>query len=88
MLRFPEAVALDATGDVYVADQLGYVVQKFSVSGAYEGEWGSFGGGHGQFGPIGGLAMDAAGDVYVVDSSHDRIQKFDAGRRIHHLVGR
>ncbi|HEV7527579.1 MAG TPA: NHL repeat-containing protein [Solirubrobacteraceae bacterium] len=77
VLRFPEAVALDAAGNVYVADQLSYVVQKFSSTGAFETEWGSYGGGHGQFGPIGGLATDAAGDVYVVDSSHNRIEKFD-----------
>ncbi len=77
VLRFPEAVAVDAAGDVYVADQLSYVVQKFTAAGAFETQWGSYGGGHGQFGPIGGLATDAAGDVYVVDSSHDRIQKFD-----------
>jgi sugar lactone lactonase YvrE len=76
VLRFPEAVAVDASGDVYVADQLSYVVQKFSAEGTFETEWGSYGGGHGQFGPIGGLAVDATGDVYVVDSSHDRIEKF------------
>jgi tripartite motif-containing protein 71 len=79
VLRFPEAVAVDTQGDVFVADQLGYVVQKFTAEGALEAEWGSFGGGHGQFGPIGALATDAAGDVYVVDSSHNRIEKFDPG---------
>jgi len=76
VLRFPEAVAVDAAGDVYVADQLSYVVQKFTAAGTFETEWGSYGGGHGQFGPIGGLAVDATGDVYVLDSSHDRIEKF------------
>jgi tripartite motif-containing protein 71 len=76
VLRFPEAVALDGSGDVYVADQLSYVVQKFNVDGEFETEWGSYGGGPGQFGPIGGLATDASGDVYVVDSSHNRIEKF------------
>jgi tripartite motif-containing protein 71 len=76
LLRFPEAVAVDMQGDVYVADQLSYVVQKFTAAGAFETQWGSYGSGHGQFGPIGGLAVDAAGDVYVVDSSHNRIQKF------------
>ena len=78
VLRFPEAVAVDSAGDVYVADQLSYVVEKFNSEGQYLGEWGSYGGGHGQFGPIGGLATDAAGDVYVVDSSHDRIEKFNS----------
>jgi tripartite motif-containing protein 71 len=77
VLRFPEAVAVDTVGDVYVADQLSYVVQKFSASGLYLGQWGSYGGGHGQFGPIGGLATDAGGNVYVVDSEHNRIEKFD-----------
>src|SRR5213080_1195928 len=78
VLRFPEAVALGTQGDVYVADQLSYAVQRFSPTGTFETEWGSYGGGHGQFGPIGGLATDASGNVYVVDSSHNRIEKFDA----------
>jgi DNA-binding beta-propeller fold protein YncE len=78
VLRFPEAVAVDAQGDVYVADQLSYEVQKFTASGEFVTEWGSYGGGHGQFGPIAGLATDAAGNVYVVDSSHNRIEKFDS----------
>jgi DNA-binding beta-propeller fold protein YncE len=85
VLRLPEAVAVEDTaavapgqGSVYVADQLSYVVQKFSSSGSFETEWGSYGGAPGQFGPIGGLATNAAGNVYVVDSSHDRIEKFDS----------
>ena len=78
VLRFPEAVAVGPAGDIYVADQLGYTVQEFSPAGTPENQWGSFGGGHGQFGPIGGIATDPAGNVYVVDSSHDRIQKFTA----------
>jgi tripartite motif-containing protein 71 len=78
VLRFPEAVAVDAQGDVYVADQLGYEVQEFTAAGQFETEWGAYGGGPGQFGPIAGLATDAAGNVYVVDSSHNRIEKFTA----------
>jgi len=78
VLRFPEAVAIGPAGDVYVADQLSYTVQEFSPAGAFENQFGSFGGGHGQFGPVGGLAVDPAGNVYVVDSSHNRIEKFTA----------
>src|SRR2546428_3873490 len=77
VLRFPEAVALGIQGDVYVADQLSYVVQRFSPTGAFETEWGSYGGGHGQFGPIGGLATDPSGEVYPVESSPHRNEKFD-----------
>ena len=51
LLRFPEAVAVDTNGNVYVADQLSYVVQKFSAAGAFETEWGSYGGGHGPIRP-------------------------------------
>src|SRR5437660_6694904 len=76
VLRFPEAVAIGPAGDVYVADQLSYTVQEFSPAGVFENQWGSFGGGHSQFGPIGGLAVDPAGNVYLVDSSHNRIEKF------------
>src|SRR5271168_3376057 len=76
VLRFPEAIAVDPQGDVYVADQLSNVVQHFSPTGTFLGEFGGYGSAAGQFGPVGGLALDAAGDVYVVDSANDRIEKF------------
>ncbi len=81
VLRKPEAIALGANGEVYVADQFSFVVQRFSADGRYEGEWGSYGRRSGEFGAIDGLAVDSRGAVYVADSSNDRVQKFDAGGR-------
>src|ERR1700739_4981581 len=79
VLRFPEALALAGDGDVYVADQYSYVVQRFSPAGRFLGQWGTHGAGPGQFGVVGGLAVSHTGDVYLVDSEHDRIEEFDAG---------
>ena len=79
VLRFPEAVAVDAQGDVYVADQLSYVVQKFSAGGTLRDRVGLLRRRpRASSGRSAGLATDAAGNVYVVDSSHNRIEKFDA----------
>ena len=77
VFRFPQAVAIGPAGDVYVADQQTYAVQKFSAAGVYETEWGTQGAGAGQFGAISGLATDAQGDVYVVDATNNRVDKFD-----------
>ena len=81
VLRDPEAIANGSGGRVYVADQFGHTVQMFSPSGHFEGEWGSFGRGQGQFGAVGGLAVDSRGAVYLVDASNDRVEKFSAAGR-------
>jgi DNA-binding beta-propeller fold protein YncE len=67
---------------VYVADQFSHLVQVFSSTGAFEGQWGSGGPGPGQFGGVGGLAVDRHGNVYVVDAGHDRVEKFTASGRL------
>jgi len=82
VLRFPEAITVDAQGNVYVADQLSNVVQHFSPTGTFLGEFGGYGSAAGEFGPVGGLALDAAGDVFVVDSLNDRIEKFNAAGQL------
>jgi tripartite motif-containing protein 71 len=82
VFRQPEAIAVSRTGQVYVADQFSHLVQIFSSTGAFEGQWGSGGSGPGQFGPVGGLAIDSHGDVYLVDSAYDRVEKFTAGGRL------
>jgi DNA-binding beta-propeller fold protein YncE len=76
VLRYPQAIALGISGDVYVADQLSYTIQHFSVSGQYLGEFGHYGSGPGQLGWVGGLAVDQTGDVYALDATHNRIEEF------------
>ena len=74
---FPDGIAADAAGFVYVADAGKDLVQKFTSSGAYVTSWG--GDGPGAEENIAQIATDAAGDVYVTALGHHRIQKFDPG---------
>ncbi len=82
VLRCPEALAFAPDGDLYVADQFSHVVQRFSPSGRFLGQWGSYGSGPGQFGAVDGLAVAASGDVYVLDSTHARIERFSPSGRL------
>ena len=69
-------MATDAAGNVYVADTSNNRIQKFTGTGTYLTQWGSYGSGNGQFDDPIGVATDAAGNVYVADTDNHRIQKF------------
>lgn len=76
-LNYPYGVAVDAAGNVYVADTYNHRVQKFTADGTYLAKWGTAGWtGDGQFYYPTGIAVDGSAAVYVVDSSNNRIQKF------------
>jgi hypothetical protein len=70
-------VAVDADGNVYVADTNNNRIQKFTGNGVFLAQWGTFGYGGGQFDHPTGVAVDAAGNIYVSDTRNNRIQKFD-----------
>jgi hypothetical protein len=72
----PFGIAVDFSGNVYVADNGSNRIQKFSSSGAFLAKWGTFGTGDGQFQSPAGVALDLPGNVYVADTLNDRIQKF------------
>ena len=73
------AVAVDASGNVYVADANSRV-QKFDSNGKFLLKWGSPGNGDGQFALHSHLsvAVDPVGNVYISDEDNSSIQKFDS----------
>jgi DNA-binding beta-propeller fold protein YncE len=72
----PWGIAVDASGNVYVADHSNHRVQKFSSSGVFVAKWGGFGTADGQFNGPTNVAVDSAGRVYVSDSGNNRVQVF------------
>ena len=69
----PTAVAVDPSGNVYVADYGNHRIQKFIPNGNYITQWGSPGDSY--FAE--GVAVDPSGNVYVV-GNESTIKKFDS----------
>ena len=74
--NIPRGVAVDSSGNVYVADAGNNRVEKFTSAGTFITAWGSFGSGNGNFSTSRGVAVDSSGNVYVADASNNRVQKF------------
>ena len=64
----PNSVAVDSSGNVYVADSYNHRIQKFDSNGTFITKWGSYGSEDGQFYYPNGVAVDSSGNVYVADS--------------------
>ena len=75
--RSASDVAVDGSGNIYVADATSNQIKKFDSNGAPLLQWGTFGSGDGQFNSPQGITVDASsGEVYVSDTYNNRIQKF------------
>ena len=72
-------VAVDSSGNVYVADYNNQRIQKYNSSGVYVstlGVTGVWGTDNSHFRYPSGVAVDGSGNVYVADTDNNRIQKF------------
>ena len=87
----PGGLAIDAAGNLYVADTLNQRVQRIAPDGTIDtvGEAGSDPGqfanpGSDEFADDGpwGVTVDAEGNIYVADTWNHRIQKFDANLQL------
>ena len=82
LLNGPRGVALDDSGNVYVADTRNHRVQRWAP-GATAGVTVVGGNGQGsaanQFNFPHGVALDDSGNVYVLDTNNHRVQKFASG---------
>ena len=83
-LKWPEDVALDGSGNLYIADRFNYRIRKVDSSGdistvAGSGTAGFSGDGAAavaaQLSRPRGVALDGSGNLYIADTSNHRIRK-------------
>jgi hypothetical protein len=72
----PRGVAVDAAGNVYVADTGNKRIVVTDAEGNFRYQWGEAGSQSGSFNEPTGVAVDAAGNVYVADTWNGRVQVF------------
>ncbi|MGC1708588.1 MAG: HYR domain-containing protein, partial [Nitrosotalea sp.] len=73
---FPQGIATDPSGNVYVTDLGNRRVQEFDNNGNFLSTWGMLGSGNGTFQAPEGIAV-GGGSIYVIDNDLNIVQKFD-----------
>jgi sugar lactone lactonase YvrE len=74
--QHPGDVAIDASGNVWVADTYNSRIEEFTANGEFIRKFGSEGSGNGQLRSPASLTIDASGNVWVADTGNSRVQEF------------
>ena len=93
----PSGVAVDATGNIYIADRNTQQIRKVGIDGNIStvAGGGNPNSGIGDGGPAtaaqlsgpSSVAVDAAGNIYIADTFNNRIRKVDVGGNILTIAG-
>lgn len=94
-LSYPNDVALDNAGNLYISDSGTGRIRKVSTSGIITTVAGKTYGFSGDGGPatsanlssVWGVVVDSAGNIYIADSSNHRIRKVDTAGIINTIAG-
>ncbi len=91
----PECVAVDAAGNIYIADSFNHRIRRVDTSGTittFAGTGGEFSGDRGPailarlFYPR-GVAVDDSDNLYIADTGNDQIHRVDASGTITTIAG-